>query len=74
MTAEEFVNWNVELEVGLFHAMHAHKPVGMHISYGVRLINEMYKYLIYRHLLRNSDNPVVSTVLLFTISLHLFVS
>jgi len=28
MTDEDKINWNVDLEVGLFHAIYAHRPVG----------------------------------------------
>jgi len=28
MADDDKINWNVDLEVGLFHAMHAHRPVG----------------------------------------------
>jgi len=29
MTDEERLNWNVDLEVSLFHAIHSHRPVGV---------------------------------------------
>ena len=28
MADDEKINWNVDLEVGLFHAIYAHRPVG----------------------------------------------
>jgi len=28
MADDDKINWNVDLEVGLFHAIHAHRPVG----------------------------------------------
>jgi len=30
MAGDDKINWNVDLEVGLFHAIHAHRPVGTH--------------------------------------------
>ena len=34
MGEDDFRNWNVELEVSLFHAMRRHKPVGeYHANY-----------------------------------------
>ena len=29
MADDDKIHWNVDLEVALFHAMHAHRPVGM---------------------------------------------
>jgi len=40
MGEDDKINWNVDLEVGLFHAIHAHRPVGTFI-----FIFQIYTYV-----------------------------
>jgi len=42
MADDDKVNWNVDLEVGLFHAIYAHRPVGM---LPLLLSNRIYRSL-----------------------------
>jgi len=38
MADEEHINWNVDLEVSLFHAIHAHRPIG-NLQFYIELIH-----------------------------------
>lgn len=42
MADDDKINWNVDLEVGLFHAIHAHRPVGINRHFQMVFLHDKF--------------------------------